>query len=97
MGNEGKRPGDKKEFTWTCGLAAWEHGPQEGHGVREKRFSVWCPQGVHLDKWRRMCWWASQVDVSGKQVEGQGRGVKTAWTVEGFGRHLRGRQLKATQ
>lgn len=46
MGNEGKRPGDKKEFAWTCGLAAWEHGPQEGHGLREKRFSVWCPQGV---------------------------------------------------
>lgn len=46
MGNEGKTPEGEKEFTWSWGLAAREHGPQEEHGLQESRFSAWFTQGA---------------------------------------------------
>lgn len=64
------------------GAGAWQPGnpvPRKNTGCRSPASLRGLHRGLRVDKRRRMCWWASRVDVSGKQVEGQGRGAKTAW------------------
>lgn len=68
------------------GAGAWQPGnpvPRKNTGCRSPASLRGLHRGLRVDKRRRMCWWASRVDVSGKQVEGQGRGAKTAWAGDG--------------
>ena len=47
--NEGRRPGGKKELTWTWGLAAWVSCPQKLHRLEEEKlFFVLCKLGFQF-------------------------------------------------